>query len=144
MWNVISADQIKIFCQAPFLFIFLNHQNQMIVSIVCARLEVNMILLCQRTLLCKNLKDEVQSAESFDSRNAGGQSGECAPRRLLFHTDLALLQCRPPARPLQPVGDSFISASLGCCRCRRGISVSTAPGIEAFISLSPALPFLPE
>lgn len=88
--------RLKSFARLLFFF-FLNHQNQMIVSIVRARLEVNTILLCQRALLCENLNDEVQSAESFDSRNSGGQSGECAPRRLLFHTDLALLQCHPPA-----------------------------------------------
>lgn len=57
------------------------------------RLEVDLILSCQRALVCKNLKDEVQSVESFDSRNAGGQSGECAPCQLVFHTAPAPLQC---------------------------------------------------
>lgn len=57
------------------------------------RLEVDLILSCQRALVCENLKDEAQSVEeSSDSRNAGGQSGECAPCQLVFHTAPAPLQ----------------------------------------------------
>lgn len=103
-----------------------------------------MILSCQRALVCKNLKDEVQSAESFDSRNAGGQSGECAPRRLLFHTDLALLQCAQPARSnlweilsFQPLWGAAAAAPPSPQR-------PAFSAIEAFMSLSRALPFLLE
>lgn len=107
-----------------------------------------MILSCQRALLLQrcsgiqNLKDEVQSAESFDSRNAGVKVENVLPASSFF-TQIWLCYSVPASSNLweilsfQPLWGAAAAAPPFPQR-------PAFSAFEAFMSLRRALPFLLE